>query len=87
MSQIAYKGFNRDLTCRDFQYEEGKEFEIDGDVKLCSRGFHACEDPIDCFGYYDPANSVFHEVELEGVSPERRDDSRSLRRRFASEPA
>ena len=82
MSQIAYKGFNRDLTCRDFQYEEGKEFEIDGDVKLCSRGFHACEDPIDCFGYYDPANSVFHEVELEGVSPERRDDSKVVAKKI-----
>ena len=82
MSQIAYKGFNRDLTCRDFQYEEGKEFEIDGDVKLCSRGFHACEDPIDCFGYYDPANSVFHEVELDGVSPERRDDSKVVAKKI-----
>lgn len=82
MPQIAYKGFNRDLTCRDFQYEEGKEFEIDGDVKLCSRGFHACEDPIDCFGYYDPANSVFHEVELEGVSPERQDDSKVVAKKI-----
>ncbi|MBR1698418.1 MAG: hypothetical protein IJ714_01350 [Bacteroidales bacterium] len=82
MSQIAYKGFNRDLTCRDFQYEEGKEFEIDGDVKLCSRGFHACEDPIDCFDYYDPANSVFHEVELEGVSPERRGDSKVVAKKI-----
>lgn len=82
MSQIAYKGFNRDLTCLDFQYEEGKEFEIDGDVKLCSRGFHACEDPIDCFGYYNPANSVFHEVELEGVSSERRDDSKVVAKKI-----
>ena len=82
MSQIAYKGFNRDLTCRDFQYEEGKEFEIDGDVKLCRRGFHACEDPIDCFGYYDPVNSVFHEVELEGISPERRDDSKVVAKKI-----
>ena len=82
MSQIAYKGFNRNLTCCDFQYEEGKEFEIDGDVKLCSRGFHACEDPIDCFGYYDPAKSVFHEVELEGVSSERRDDSKVVAKKI-----
>ena len=82
MSQIAYKGFNRDLTCRDFQYEEGKEYEIDGEVKLCSRGFHACEDPIDCFGYYDPANSVFHRVEVDGVSPERRDDSKVVAKKI-----
>ena len=82
MSQIAYKGFNRDLTCRDFQYEEGKEYEIDGEVRLCSRGFHACEDPIDCFGYYDPANSVFHRVEVDGVSPERRDDSKVVAKKI-----
>ena len=83
MSQIAYKGFNRDLTCRDFQYEEGKEFEIDGKVKLCERGFHACEDPIDCFGYYAPADSVYHKVEMDDVSPERRpDDSKIVARKI-----
>ena len=82
MSQIAYKGFNRDLTCRGFQYEEGKEFEIDGKVKLCERVFHACEDPIDCFDYYSPANSVYHRVEMDDVSPERRGDSKMVSRKI-----
>ena len=63
----AYKGFNKDMTCRGFQYEEGKEFVHDGEVSLCNSGFHACEDPIDCFEYYDPANSVYHEVEMSGT--------------------
>ena len=62
----AYKGFRRDMTCRDFQYEEGKSYETDK-VKCCSTGFHACENPVDCLFYYDPYHgAVFHEVELEG---------------------
>ena len=72
----AYKGFNKDMTCRGFQYEEGKTYEHEGEVKLCESGFHACEDPLDIFEYYDPANSEFHEVELDGVSDERRADTK-----------
>ena len=61
----AFKGFNKDLTCRGFQYEEGKEFHTEK-AECCEEGFHACEYPLDCFGYYSPAQSVFHEVELSG---------------------
>ena len=61
----ASKGFNKDLTCRGYQYEEGKEFHIER-AECCDTGFHACEYPLDCFGYYDPAHSVYHEVELSG---------------------
>jgi hypothetical protein len=79
----AYKGFERDLTCRGFQYEEGKEFEIDGDVSLCHKGFHACEDPLDCFGYYGPADSIYHKVELDGVSNERsKDDTKVVAKKI-----
>ena len=79
----AYKGFERDLTCRGFQYEEGKEFEIDGDVSLCHKGFHACEDPLDCFGYYEPSDSVYHKVELDGVSDERsKDDTKVVAKKI-----
>ena len=60
----AYKGFDKDLKCRDFQYEIGKEYEEET-ASLCNSGFHACEYPLDCFGYYDPANSRFCEVEIE----------------------
>nr|UVY33937.1 MAG: hypothetical protein [Bacteriophage sp.] len=61
----AFKGFNKDLTCRGYQYEEGKEFHTERE-ECCDTGFHACEYPLDCFGYYDPAHSVYHEVELSG---------------------
>ena len=69
----AYKGFNKDLTCRGFQYKEGETFHEDK-AELCNSGFHACEDPLDCFGYYAPGSSVYHEVELDEVSPERDSD-------------
>lgn len=71
----AYKGFNKDMTCRGFQFEEGKEYRKDSAV-LCNSGFHACEAPLDCFSYYSPAKSVYHEVELDEVSNERESDSK-----------
>ena len=61
----GYKGFEKDMTCRDFQYEEGKEYEEDK-AEACKTGFHACEYPLDCFGYYAPGTSVYHEVEQSG---------------------
>ena len=61
----AYKGFNKDMTCRDFQYEEGKEYETDR-AEACECGFHACEYPLDVFSYYPPGTSVYHEVEQSG---------------------
>lgn len=65
MAKKAFKGFNKDLTCRGFQYEEGKEFETSR-AECCEEGFHACEYPLDCLGYYAPNSSVYHEVELDG---------------------
>ena len=72
----AYKGFNRDMTCRGLQFEEGKTYEHEGDVQLCESGFHACEDPMDCLRYYAPCESVYHEVDLDGVSDERQEDTK-----------
>lgn len=60
----AYKGFDKDLKCRGFQYEIDKEYETDN-AKMCESGFHACEHPLDCFSYYSPAESRFCEVEIE----------------------
>ena len=71
----AYKGFNKDMTCRDFQYEEGKTYETDK-AEICETGFHACEDPIDCFGYYAPGQSVYHEVEIEDNGQRNTDDTK-----------
>ena len=76
-----FKGFNRDMTCNGFKYEEGKTYE-EPVADLCHCGFHACEDPLDCFSYYDPAHSVFHEVEMEDVSPETSDDTKRVARRI-----
>ena len=50
----AYKAFNSDLTCRDFQYEVGKTYRHDVALRLCEAGFHACERLVDCFSYYEP---------------------------------
>ena len=67
MSKVvkSYKGFNKDMTCRDFQYKEGKEYETSKAV-VCNEGFHACEHPLDCLGCYPPNTSVYHEVEQTG---------------------
>lgn len=77
MSEVikSYKGFNRDLTCRGKQYEVGKEYEEDR-AQSCKCGMHACEYPLDCFSYYDPAHSVYYEVEQSGDLSRRGDDSK-----------
>ena len=61
----AYKGFDKNLRCRDFQYEVGKEYETDR-AEVCECGFHACQAPLDVFDYYDPADSRYCEVEQDG---------------------
>lgn len=63
---IAYKGFDKDFKCRDFQYEVGKTYEMDGDIECCSRGFHACESPMEVFDHYGMLSSRFAEVEQSG---------------------
>ena len=71
----GFKGFDKDLKCRDLQYEVGKETAVDGDIELCKRGIHFCENPHDIFSYYAPGkNNRFAVVEAEDVSAERNDD-------------
>ena len=62
----SYKGFDKNMQCRGFQYEVGKEYEMDGEIKCCNRGFHACKSPIEVWDYYDMLNSRFAEVEQSG---------------------
>lgn len=63
---FAYKGFDENFCCRDFQYEVGKEYHITGDLKICKNGFHACKDLMDTFNYYPMGNSRFAIVKLWG---------------------
>ena len=71
----AYKGFDKNMRCRGFQFKEGKTYKEER-AELCKAGFHACENPIDVFQYYAPGKSVFREVELEDVSEMREKDSK-----------
>ena len=71
----SYKGFDKNLKCRGFQYEIGKEYE-EKDIEICSRGFHACENPLDVFSYYDMIGSRFCEVEQSGKIQKKDDDTK-----------
>ena len=62
----SYKGFDKNMKCRGFKYEVGKEYEMDGEIRCCNRGFHACKSPIEVWDYYDMLNSRFAEVEQSG---------------------
>ena len=81
----AYKGFNSDMTCRNFQFEEGKEYEQKGKIEACENGFHACESPIDVFGYYPPSNSRYCEVEQSGLIAKGQDKTASSKIRIQCE--
>jgi hypothetical protein len=81
---IAYKAFNADMTCRDFQYEEGKTYELEGEIECCEYVFHACTNPLDVFNYYRGTigkDIVIHEVYLSGdidgdIDEDNKDDSK-----------
>ena len=70
-----FKGFDKDLKCRNFQYEIGKTY-TENRAELCEAGFHACEHPLDCLKYYEPGESRYCDVDLDDVTDERDDDSK-----------
>ena len=73
---IAYKGFDKDMKCRGFQFAEGETYHEDK-AELCNSGFHACTMPLDVLGYYPPGDgSIYRMVELDEVCDEKSDDSK-----------
>ena len=73
---ITYKGFDKNLKCRGFQYEVGKEYEMSGRIACCERGFHACESPLEVFDHYDMINSRFAVVEQSGEIDKKEDSTK-----------
>ena len=72
----GYKGFDTDMKCRGFQFEEGKEYDQTGDISCCENGFHGCELPHEVFGYYAPGGSKYHAVEMSGKTDKHGADSK-----------
>ena len=67
---IVYKGTDKDMKCRGFQFDLGKEY-VEEEAKLCDKGFHGCEYPLDVFAHYAPADSRFFVADLDGVTDEK----------------
>ena len=78
---IGYKGFDKDFKCRNMQYEVGKTY-IEKEAKLCEKGLHFCENPLDVFTYYSPNDGKFAEIEADDVSPETGDDSKRVAKKL-----
>ena len=80
---IAYKGMNSKMQCRGMQYKFGKEFSVDGDIECCGNGLHACERPLDVFGYYAPGTGArYFRVEQSGEMARDGNDSKVASRKM-----
>ncbi|GFO80750.1 MAG: hypothetical protein A49_03770 [Methyloceanibacter sp.] len=73
---VAFKGLDKDLKCRDFQFEVGASYKVCGRVGICAHGFHACEAPFDVWSYYGPVGNRFAIVELSGDTDTHSEDTK-----------
>ena len=79
----TYKGVNKDMTAYGgFKYEVGKEYEVEGEIKTCDNGFHACEMPLNVFDYFPPATSRYFEAEQSGDISRDGDDTKIASRKI-----
>ena len=78
----CFKGFDKDLKCRGFQYEVGNEY-VEEKANICDCGFHACEFPMDVFGYYPPSDSRYCEVDLDANDQKTSDDSKRVGKKIS----
>ena len=78
----GYKGFDKDLKCRDFTYKIGESYEEEK-ADLCNKGFHFCENPLDVFGYYPPADSRYCEIEADDISEQTSEDSKRCSKKIS----
>jgi hypothetical protein len=72
----GFKGFDKNMQCRGFQFKEGETYKYEGVAQVCNSGFHFCENPLDVFSYYNPGSSLFHAVEGTGQIDKHDDDSK-----------
>jgi len=72
----GFKGFDKNMQCRGFQFKEGETYTHNGTAKACSSGFHFCENPLDVFGYYEPGSSIYHTVTGSGAIDRHDEDSK-----------
>ena len=80
---ITYKGMDSKMQCRGMQYAVGKEFSVDGDIECCGNGLHACERPLDVFGYYAPGTGArYFRVEQSGDMARDGSDSKVASRKM-----
>lgn len=80
----VYKGTDKDMKCRGFQYKLGEAAVFDGQPHLCRAGLHACEQPIDVLNHYAPNESRYFEADAEGVTDEREsNDSKIVAKKAA----
>ena len=74
----GFKGFEKDLTCRGFQYEVGKTYEMEDDIEICSKGFHFCKKFWSVNDYYNFSNDSYRYCEIEALGKVIDEDNKSV---------